>query len=182
MKTLARFSACLAISMCMSLPVHVPPAMSDRLQQDSPGDTLNSKSRPTYIPRKDNTFRLLPRYDHEKDTAGFKLLPKHYDDPDSDAADFVPVENEPQIVKKVEPAYPEPAMRAGFEGNVIVKMRIDKEGKVNQVVVLKSDAAIFNEPAIEAAKQFIFTPAHVKNEPVAVWVSYPFHFRLPHTK
>jgi periplasmic protein TonB len=97
-------------------------------------------------------------------------------------ADFVPYEKEPQIVKKVEPKYPDLAMRAGLEGKVIVKIWVDKEGKVKQVVVLKSDAEIFNEPSVEAAKQFVFTPAYMNNGPVAVWVSFPFRFKLTDKK
>ncbi|MGA9117060.1 MAG: TonB family protein [Bacteroidota bacterium] len=93
-------------------------------------------------------------------------------------ADFVPVEKEPVIVKKVEPRYPELAMRAGLEGKVWVKIWVDKEGKPKQVVVLKSDAEIFNEAAVEAAKQFLFTPAYMNNGPVSVWVSIPFRFKL----
>lgn len=97
---------------------------------------------------------------------------------DGPPADFVPVEKEPEIVKKVEPKYPELAMRAGLEGKVWVKIWVDKEGKAKQVVVLKSDAEIFNEPAVEAAKQFVFTPAYMNNGPVSVWVSVPFKFKL----
>lgn len=101
---------------------------------------------------------------------------------DTPPADFVPVEKEPVVVKKVEPKYPELAMRAGLEGKVWVKIWVDKEGKPKQVVVLKSDAEIFNEPAIEAAKQFLFTPAYMNNGPVAVWVSVPFKFKLAEHK
>ncbi len=103
-------------------------------------------------------------------------------DDEGPPADFVPYEKEPQIVKEVKPKYPELAMRAGLEGKVIVKIWVDKEGKVRQVVVLKSDADIFNEPAIEAAKQFVFTPAYMNNGPVAVWVSFPFRFKLTDKK
>ncbi|MDH3251972.1 MAG: TonB family protein [Ignavibacteria bacterium] len=101
---------------------------------------------------------------------------------DGPPADFVPVEKEPEIVKKVEPKYPELAMRAGLEGKVWVKIWVDKEGKAKQVVVLKSDAEIFNEPAVEAAKQFVFTPAYMNNGPVSVWVSVPFKFKLADRK
>ena len=101
---------------------------------------------------------------------------------DTPPADFVPYEKEPQIVKQVKPKYPELAMRAGLEGKVIVKIWVDKEGKVKQVVVLKSDAEIFNEPAVDAAKQFVFTPAYMNNGPVAVWVSFPFRFTLTDKK
>jgi protein TonB len=97
-------------------------------------------------------------------------------------ADFVPVEKEPVVVKKVEPKYPELAMRAGLEGKVWVKIWVDKEGKPKQVVILKSDAEIFNEPSVEAAKQFVFTPAYMNNGPVSVWVSVPFKFKLADKK
>ena len=103
-------------------------------------------------------------------------------DEDAPPADFVPVEKEPVVVKKVEPKYPELAMRAGLEGKVWVKIWVDKEGKARQVIVLKSDAEIFNEPAVEAAKQFVFTPAYMNNGPVAVWVSVPFKFTLKDRK
>jgi protein TonB len=103
-------------------------------------------------------------------------------DDDTPPADFVAVEKEPVVVKKVEPKYPELAMRAGLEGKVWVKIWVDKEGKPKQVVVLKSDAEIFNEPAVEAAKQFVFTPAYMNNGPVAVWVSVPFKFKLADKK
>lgn len=101
---------------------------------------------------------------------------------DGPPADFVAVEKEPVVVRKVEPKYPELAMRAGLEGKVWVKIWVDKEGKAKQVVVLKSDAEIFNEAAIEAAKQFVFTPAYMNNGPVSVWVSVPFKFKLADRK
>lgn len=101
---------------------------------------------------------------------------------DGPPADFVAVEKEPVVVKKVEPKYPELAMRAGLEGKVWVKIWVDKEGKPKQVVVLKSDAEIFNDAAVQAAKQFLFTPAYMNNGPVSVWVSVPFKFKLADRK
>lgn len=101
---------------------------------------------------------------------------------DGPPADFVAVEKEPVVVRKVEPKYPELAMRAGLEGKVWVKIWVDKEGKPKQVVVVKSDAEIFNQAAEEAAKQFLFTPAYMNNGPVSVWVSVPFKFKLADRK
>ncbi len=177
MKTFSHLSILLAISICISLFVQGQAATNDSSRQGSTLDTGKSKLSPKDVPKKDNTFKLLPKFNDRKDTAGFRLIPPHKDDPD-----FVPYDKEPQIIKKVEPKYPEPAKRAGLEGKVIVKMWVDRDGKVKKVVVLKSDAAVFNEPAIEAAKQFVFAPAYVDNKPVAVWISYPFRFRLPDNK
>jgi protein TonB len=97
---------------------------------------------------------------------------------DAPPADFVPVEKEPVPVKSVKPKYPEMAQKANLEGKVWVKIWVDKEGRPKQVIIMKSDAEIFNEAAVEAAKQFIFTPAYMNNGPVAVWVSVPFIFKL----
>ena len=92
--------------------------------------------------------------------------------------DFVPYEKEPTVIKRIEPKYPDLALRAGLEGNVFVKVWVDKEGKVRKVVLLKSDAPIFEEAAIAAAQQWGFTPAVMQKGPVSVWVSIPFRFRL----
>lgn len=99
-------------------------------------------------------------------------------DEDQPPPDFVPVEKEPQIVKRVIPQYPELAQRAGIEGKVLVKIWVDKDGKPRKAVVLKSDAEIFNQPAIDAAMQYVFTPAIMNKGPVAVWVVIPFTFKL----
>ena len=97
---------------------------------------------------------------------------------EEDPPDFVPVEKQPTPVKSVQPEYPEIARRAGVEGTVWVKILVDKEGKAKKWVIMKSDAEIFNEPALEAAKQWVFTPAMMNNGPVAVWAAIPFHFKL----
>jgi periplasmic protein TonB len=97
---------------------------------------------------------------------------------DEPPPDFVPYEKEPTVVRKVEPKYPEIALRAGLEGNVFLKVWVTKEGKVREAVILKSDAEIFNQAAIDAAMQWVFTPAVMQKGPVAVWVSIPFRFRL----
>jgi protein TonB len=101
---------------------------------------------------------------------------------DGPPPDFVPYEKEPTVVKRIEPKYPDLALRAGLEGNVFVKVWVDKEGKVRKVVLLKSDAPIFEEAAIAAAQQWVFTPAVMQKGPVSVWVSIPFRFRLTGNK
>ncbi len=97
---------------------------------------------------------------------------------DTPPPNFVPVEKEPQVIHEVKPKYPELAQRAGIEGRVWVKIWVDRNGKPHQALVLKSDAQIFDQPAIDAAMQYRFTPAIMNKGPVAVWVVIPFTFRL----
>lgn len=97
---------------------------------------------------------------------------------DGPPPDFVPYEKGPQIVKRIQPTYPEIARKAGLEGTVWVKIWVGKDGKPRKVVIQKSASDIFDQSAIDAANQFVFTPAMMQNGPVDVWVSIPFHFRL----
>jgi protein TonB len=97
---------------------------------------------------------------------------------ESPPADYVAVEKEPVIVRSVEPKYPDMAVRTGLEGKVLVKIWVDKEGKPKEVDVLQSDSEMFNDPAIEAAKQFVFTPAYMNDGPVPVWVTITLRFAL----
>lgn len=92
--------------------------------------------------------------------------------------DFVAYEDPPQAVKQVNPKYPDIAQRAGLEGTVIVAVWVDKTGKTRKAKVLKSDADIFNQAAMDAAMQWVFTPALQQKKPIDVWVSIPFKFRL----
>jgi protein TonB len=92
--------------------------------------------------------------------------------------DFVPFEKEPVVIYRVEPVYPEFAKKAGLEGQVYVNIWVDKEGKVRDVKILKSDSEIFNQPVVDACMQWKFSPAMMKNGPVAVWVAVPFRFSL----
>ncbi|MDZ7290866.1 MAG: energy transducer TonB [candidate division KSB1 bacterium] len=92
--------------------------------------------------------------------------------------DFVPFEKPPAVIKRVEPTYPELARKAGIEGKVIVKVWIDKKGKVKEVQVLKGAVEILNEAAVAAAKQWEFTPAMMKLGPVDVWSTLTFNFSL----
>jgi protein TonB len=97
---------------------------------------------------------------------------------DQPPPDFVPFQKGPSIVKRVDPAYPEIARKAEIEGKVWAKVWIDKEGKIRQVVIIKSDSEIFNQAVIDAVNKWTFTPALMSTGPVAVWLSLPFVFKL----
>jgi TonB family protein len=88
------------------------------------------------------------------------------------------VEKLPVVVINPPPVYPELALRAGMEGRVVINVLLDKEGKVKQAVMMKRSDEIFVEPALDAARKWIFTPAIMNDHPVQVWVAIPFHFKL----
>ncbi len=95
--------------------------------------------------------------------------------------EFIPVEKQPyidlaELKKKVK--YPEVARRAGLEGRVVVRVLVGKDGKPRKCVIEQSDNEIFNQAAIDAIMQSVFTPAIQNGEPIAVWVSIPIDFKL----
>ena len=109
-------------------------------------------------------------------TQDIKIEQNKDEEPPIDA--FIPVEKMPEIVVSAKPVYPELATRAGLEGTVYVKVLVDKEGKAKKAVVIKTDAEILNQSAVDAALKCVFSPAIQGNKPVTVWVVIPFKFML----
>lgn len=81
------------------------------------------------------------------------------------------------VIRKM-PAYPEEARKEKIEGEVYVEVSIDTMGRVWNAKVLKSAHTILNQPALEAAKQWTFTPAVKNKKNVAISVTLPFKFKL----
>ncbi len=94
---------------------------------------------------------------------------------------FVMYEDPPVLVKQVNPEYPDTAKELEIEGNVVLKIEVFEDGSVGEVIVLKSlmsGPGGLDEAAVNAAKQFEYTPAKFQGEPVAVWVEVPLNFTL----
>lgn len=94
--------------------------------------------------------------------------------------EFIAVEQQPQPLKLEQPKYPEMAKKAGIEGDVYVKVYVDKNGDVLKAIVLKESGANvgFEEAATEAALLGKWKPAMQNKQPVGVWVAYPIKFTL----
>jgi TonB family protein len=98
--------------------------------------------------------------------------------PEPDMNIFHAIEIEPQVIHSIVPDYPEIARRSIMEGKVIVKVLVDKDGKVRKSAVIFSDNEVFNQSSLNAAGQYVFTPGMMNNGPVWVWVTVRFEFKL----
>jgi len=98
--------------------------------------------------------------------------------PTEQAFEIFQVEKPPQVIRKVEPQYPEVARKARIEGKVVVKALVDTTGRVIRVQIITSSNPIFEEAAKQAAMKFLFTPGEQQGRKVKVWVSIPFRFKL----
>jgi len=84
----------------------------------------------------------------------------------------------PELVKFVEAPYPEAARAAGLEGSVVLELTLDADGKVTDAKVKEPAGHGFDEAAVAAAKQFVFSPARRGDRPVASRLFYRYAFHL----
>ncbi|MCL5021673.1 MAG: energy transducer TonB [Bacteroidetes bacterium] len=126
------------------------------------------------------TLSAQPRIEVRSDILhlGGAGVPSAEQDTSGAPPDYVPVDKEPTIVSQSIPKYPAEAIKDNIEGRVWVKLWVDKDGAVRDAKILKSNEQIFNKPAIDAAMKYRFTPAMLRDKPVAVWVVIPFTFKL----
>lgn len=79
------------------------------------------------------------------------------------------------------PEYPASAMRKNQTGHVLLRVLVDAGGKPKDVdVVEKSGTRALDRAAVDAVKQWRFTPAQKDGQPVAASVDIPFDFALQH--
>lgn len=83
----------------------------------------------------------------------------------------------PQKIVDVRPVYPEIARAAHVEGTVVLEAVLDKNGRVNQVRVLTS-APLLDRAAIDAVRQWQYTPSTLHGVPVAVLMTITVTFNL----
>ncbi len=96
----------------------------------------------------------------------------------ADTTKWAIVDEPPAVLKRVNAVYPKTAEDEKAEGIVWLSVLVDEHGKVGRVEVLKSPRNDLAEAAKEAAMKFEFSPGKDKGQPVAVWVSIPFKFKL----
>lgn len=86
----------------------------------------------------------------------------------------------PPAIVHFEPGqYPEAALQAGLEAEVLLKIVVNADGTVGEVTVLSPVGNGFDEAATAAAKKFVFTPATVDGVNTAVAIQYLFRFEAP---
>ena len=83
----------------------------------------------------------------------------------------------PTKVHHVAPVYPAMAQQARVEGIVIISTTIGVDGSVTDATVL-SAKPLLAEAAVEAVRQWRFTPTRLNGEPVPVMMTVTVAFRL----
>lgn len=83
----------------------------------------------------------------------------------------------PTLDRKVTPDYPEPARRARIEGTVVLQARIDEEGNVRDLEILRGLRGV-NMSSIDAVACWKYSPARIDGKPVAVYFTVVISYDL----
>jgi TonB family protein len=137
-------------------------------------DTLNTVPPParntTGVPRSGDTLDGIIYY--------LRILPADTSRPDRmpvvPPSDYTVAESQPVPLKMVRPELPD--SRKTVKGTVWVKCLIGTDGRVKKAEVMKADSETLIEPALRAAKEWLFTPAKLNGKPVETWAAIPFRF------
>lgn len=91
---------------------------------------------------------------------------------------FVIVDQLPEVIVRVPPAYPVPPRDAPVGGSVTIQALVGADGKVYDTRVVRS-SPLLDGAAKAAVMQWRFTPALSGGRPVAVWFDVPVTFSPP---
>ena len=84
----------------------------------------------------------------------------------------------PSLLHEVKPQYTEEARRRGIDGDVVLEIVVRADGSVGDVNVLQRLGAGLDQRAVEAVRQWRFTPSRRFGKPVDVLVEVAVEFKL----
>jgi TonB family protein len=77
------------------------------------------------------------------------------------------------------PDYPLMLRQRGIEGTVWLRVRVDRSGLPEQIVLFKTSGyRLFDEAALRAVARWRFKPARSQGTAMASWVEFPVRFTL----
>jgi protein TonB len=89
------------------------------------------------------------------------------------------VAHPPQIIRRVQPAYPLAARRNDIEGLVVIEAVLDRSGRVEPDIKVLKSIPVLDAEAISAVRQWRFRPArNAGGEPLRVILEIPIRFVL----
>ncbi|MCY4613669.1 MAG: energy transducer TonB, partial [Nitrospira sp.] len=83
------------------------------------------------------------------------------------------------VVRSIHPRYPRIAKKSGWEGTVLVRVTVEKNGRASKVVVSRSSGRkVLDDAAVKAVRRWGFRPARDGNIPIQSVVVIPIKFSL----
>ncbi len=129
----------------------------------------------------ENFFAGQPKVEQEKSA---EIQPSSVKEKeDSSSLSSRVIEAVPLYKLNPPPVYPRRAKRRGYEGVVVLEVRVDKQGRPSDIrVVTSSGYGLLDRAAERAVRQWVFEPAFRGEEKIAMWVQVPVRFQLTDIK
>jgi len=172
-----------ALSMTLtSIPIKTTPKRKSILKAP-PKKTLKNSVRskhrevPKIIPEK--TVEKTDSYLDSEQTPSKALLKADK----QTAATISPLqmihEARPLYRSNPSPKYPKLARIRGYQGNVLLDVLVNKDGKVNDLKIFRSSGyPLLDRAASSSVKHWLFEPGMIGEENVDMWVRVPIRFEL----
>ena len=84
----------------------------------------------------------------------------------------------PRLIKKVEPVYPEKAIKEGIEGDVLIRALINEAGDVTRLKVETRLAPMLDKAALHALRQWKYKPWLINGVPNPTEVVVKITFKI----
>lgn len=84
----------------------------------------------------------------------------------------------PSLLREVKPQYTDEGRRQGVEGDVVLEIVVRRDGTVGEIKILRRLGAGLDQKAIDAVRQWRFSPARRMGAPVDVVVEVAVEFKL----
>jgi protein TonB len=89
------------------------------------------------------------------------------------------VDEPPKPAEQVSPHYPPRARAEGVTGHVKLRLLVGQDGRVVEVKVLDSTPeGVFDQSALSAIRQWRYSPARYRGQPVKMWAEMVMRFNL----
>jgi TonB family protein len=107
----------------------------------------------------------------------FKLHKKEKTGTDEGSPLVVSSDQQPKLIKKVNPEYPKDALKEGIQGKVVIEATTDKKGIVVEAKVIDGHP-LLNKAALKALKQWEYEPYIIDGEKKSVKFTVIMNFHL----
>jgi TonB family protein len=84
----------------------------------------------------------------------------------------------PVLLRRVDARYPEKLKAEKKEGVVVLQVSVDDQGRVVTPAIVRHSDPEFDAAALEAVRQWEYSPATLQGKPVAVYLTITVSFRL----
>ena len=82
-----------------------------------------------------------------------------------------------KLIRRVEPVYPDLAKRARVQGVVLLQVTVDETGNVTDLKIIRGHP-LLNQAAVDAVRQWKYSPTLLNGEPVPVIATVTVNFLL----